>query len=86
MKMSEAGVEGRTQRLLADYFSEERFADEIGYTVRAVRSWRSQRRGPPFIKIGKAVYYKITAVEAWLKTLERPTRSSLRAAMTAPTP
>jgi hypothetical protein len=82
--MSESEHGGKSQRLLADYLSEKRFAREIGHTVRAVRSWRSQRRGPPFTKIGKAVFYKISAVEVWLKTLERPTRSSVRAAMQPP--
>jgi hypothetical protein len=69
----------REQSLLADYYDEEEAAKQLRHTVRALRSWRGQQRGPAWIKIGKSVFYKISAIEAWLKTLERTTRSQRRA-------
>ena len=67
------------QSLLADYYDEDEAARQLRHTVRALRAWRAQQRGPAWIKIGKSVFYKISAIEAWLKTLERTTRSQRRA-------
>ena len=69
----------RRQSLLVDYYDEEEAAEQLRLTVRALRSWRQQQRGPVWIKIGRFVFYKISALEAWLKTLERMPRSQRRA-------
>ena len=69
----------RRQSLLADYYDEEEAAEQLRLTVRALRSWRQQQRGPAWIKIGRFVFYKISALEAWLKTLERMPRTQRRA-------
>jgi hypothetical protein len=66
------------QSLLADYYDEEEAARQLRHTVRALRAWRGQQRGPAWIKIGKSVFYKISAIEAWLKSLEKPVRSQRR--------
>jgi hypothetical protein len=57
--------------LLREYLDEQSTARELHVSVRALRAWRQQRRGPPWLKIGKSVFYKISAIEAWLGTLER---------------
>jgi hypothetical protein len=41
----------------------ERYRGEV--TVGTLRNWRAMRIGPGFIKIGKAVLYPITELEAW---------------------
>ena len=69
----------RSQSLLADYYDEDEAAKQLRVSVRALRAWRQQQRGPGWLKIGKSVFYKISAIEAWLKTLERTTRSQRRA-------
>ncbi len=33
--------------------------------MRTVTNWRTNGNGPPFVKIGGAVLYRITDVEAW---------------------
>jgi len=33
-----------------------------------LRNWRAQRRGPPFVKVGKSVLYPLRALEAWEAT------------------
>jgi hypothetical protein len=48
--------------LTADEVS-ERYRGEI--TVGTLRNWRAMRIGPGFIKIGKAVLYPITELDAW---------------------
>ena len=41
----------------------ERYRGEV--SVGTLRNWRSMRVGPSFVKIGKAVLYPITELEAW---------------------
>lgn len=48
--------------LTADEVS-DRYRGEI--TVGTLRNWRAMRIGPPFVKIGKAVLYPISELDAW---------------------
>lgn len=41
----------------------ERYRGEIA--VGTLRNWRAMRIGPPFVKIGKAVLYPISELDAW---------------------
>ncbi len=41
----------------------KRYCGEI--TVGTLRNWRAMRIGPPFVKIGKAVLYPISELDAW---------------------
>jgi hypothetical protein len=41
----------------------ERYRGEI--SVGTLRNWRSMRLGPPFVKIGKAVLYPVSELDAW---------------------
>jgi len=41
----------------------ERYRGEI--SVGTLRNWRAMRLGPPFVKIGKAVLYPISELDAW---------------------
>jgi len=41
----------------------ERYRGEI--TVGTLRNWRAMRIGPAFVKIGKAVLYPVTELDAW---------------------
>jgi hypothetical protein len=66
--------------LLRGYLDELQTARGLNVTVRTLRAWRQWCRGPPFVKIGKFVYYKISAVEAWLVSLEQKPQRSRRAA------
>jgi hypothetical protein len=53
---------GENKFLTAEEVS-ERYRGEI--SVGTLRNWRAMRIGPGFIKIGKAVLYPITELEAW---------------------
>ena len=39
----------------------------INFEEQTLAAWRSARKGPPFIKLGKAVRYSQRAVDEWLK-------------------
>lgn len=41
----------------------ERYRGEV--SVGTLRNWRSMRVGPGFVKIGKAVLYPVTELDAW---------------------
>jgi predicted DNA-binding transcriptional regulator AlpA len=50
------------QRLL----NEHEVADSCSISVLTLRKWRSQRRGPQFVKIGALVRYRPDDVDAWI--------------------
>jgi hypothetical protein len=56
---------------LQDLLTEAKYAELRGVSVRTVQRERMLRSGPPFIKLGKAVFYRPAAVDAWLLTQER---------------
>jgi predicted DNA-binding transcriptional regulator AlpA len=48
-----------------------KLAEMLGVSEGTLRNWRSQKKGPPFIKLGKTsnadVRYEIDEVQRWLK-------------------
>jgi len=45
----------------------------IGVDERTLAVWRVQRRGPDFVKLGRAVFYRRTDVNAWIELNVSPT-------------
>jgi predicted DNA-binding transcriptional regulator AlpA len=39
----------------------------IGVDERTLAAWRTQRRGPDFVKLGRAVFYRRADVTAWIE-------------------
>jgi hypothetical protein len=58
-------------KLLADYLEEQPLAQEIGVTVRTLRRWRRERKGPPITHIGRKVVYSLEGLRRWLAANER---------------
>lgn len=56
--------------LLADYLPEDNFARQMQVTTRTTRNWRQQRIGPPWVQIGRAIYYSKPGILNWLKSAE----------------
>jgi hypothetical protein len=54
----------------------ERYRGEI--SVGTLRNWRSMRIGPSFVKIGKAILYPITELDAWDEQNCVPCRAAKR--------
>lgn len=57
------------QRLL----NEHEVADSCSISVLTLRKWRSQRRGPQYLKIGALVRYRPEDVDAWIIAQQSPT-------------
>lgn len=43
------------------------FADEAGVTDRTTREWREKGIGPDYVKIGKSIFYRRSAIAAWIE-------------------
>jgi hypothetical protein len=59
----------------------ERYRGQI--TVGTLRNWRAMRFGPPFVKIGKAVLYPTSELDAWDQKNMVTCRASKRLSMNA---
>lgn len=56
---------------IADLIAEAEYAADRGVSLRTVQRERAQRLGPPFIKLGRQIYYRPAAIEAWLLAQEQ---------------
>ena len=43
-------------------------AREVGYSTAALRKWRREGKGPPFIRYGRSVRYRLSDLRAWQET------------------
>jgi hypothetical protein len=51
--------------------SERDYATSRQCSLRTVQRERSKRIGPPYIKLGKKIFYRVTAIEEWLLAQEQ---------------
>jgi len=56
---------------IQDLITEANYAAARGVSLRTVQRERAQRIGPPFIKLGRAVFYRPAAIEDWLLAQEQ---------------
>lgn len=45
----------------------------LGVDERTLAVWRSQRRGPDFVKLGRAIFYRREDVLSWIELNTTPT-------------
>jgi hypothetical protein len=50
--------------------NERETARELGVSLRTLRKWRQQGRGPAFIKFARQIHYRKESVAAWLNARE----------------
>jgi hypothetical protein len=51
--------------LNAVFLNQAQLSHRWRISVRSLEKWRSLGKGPPFVKIGGCVRYKLTDIEAW---------------------
>lgn len=56
---------------LESLLTEAQYALQRGVSVRTVQRERALRNSPPFIKLGKSIFYRPEAIEAWLLKQEQ---------------
>lgn len=68
--------------LIQNLIPEPEYAAARGVSVRTVRRERALRIGPPFIRLGRQIYYRPEAIEAWLleQEVQQPRAKKRRAA------
>ncbi len=47
------------------FLNQVQLSDRWQISVRTLEKWRSRGDGPKFVKVGSAVRYRLTDVEAW---------------------
>lgn len=65
---------------IQDLITETDYARSRGVSVRTIQRERAQRIGPPFIKLGRFIYYRPAAIEQWLIAQEQAQPRAGRAA------
>jgi predicted DNA-binding transcriptional regulator AlpA len=55
-----------------EMLNEHQLAEFLNMSVKSLRGWRLFRKGPNFVKIGRAVRYRRTDVETWLSSCLGP--------------
>lgn len=56
---------------LEGFVAEEDYAARRGVTIRTCQRDRQLRQSPPYVVIGRKVYYRVEAVRDWLIARER---------------
>ncbi len=56
--------------LLQGWISRTDLAQELGVCEETLRRWADARRGPAFVKAGRKILYRRTAVLDWLEAQE----------------
>jgi hypothetical protein len=64
--------------VLEGFISESDLARQLHRSVRTLQRLAAACSGPPRIKIGRSVYYKIDSVRAWLAQQEKRPAESAR--------
>lgn len=56
---------------IANLLSEAAYAKARGVSIRSIQRERAQRIGPPFIRLGRRIFYRPESIEAWLLAQEQ---------------
>lgn len=56
---------------IQDLIPETEYAVARGVCVRTIQRERAQRIGPPFIRLGRKIYYRPEAISEWLISKEQ---------------
>lgn len=56
---------------IADLIAESEYAAQRGVSLRTVQRERAQRIGPPYIRLGRKIFYRPAAIDEWLIAQEQ---------------
>jgi hypothetical protein len=48
--------------------TDPQFTQTYNFSPRTTETWRRNGNGPPFLRIGRRVFYRLSDIEAWLAT------------------
>src|SRR5437867_6923161 len=61
-----------TSPVLAGLLDQKQLATELELSVRTLSRWHVLRRGPARIRVGRKIFYEVTAVREWLTAHREP--------------
>lgn len=70
----------RKAKVLDGYLTDDEQARVLLLTPRTLRNWRRLGKGPPYVRVGKRIFYPLAGNAAWLKANEQTPVQSERAA------
>src|ERR1700674_4069530 len=56
-----------TESELGELLTPEQVAQRLSVKVRRLTYWRAKKEGPPYLRVGAAVRYPVSAFEAWIQ-------------------
>lgn len=56
--------------ILDGYATRAQAAAQMGLSEDTLARWETQRKGPPCIRLGRKVYYRIEAIRDWMRDQE----------------
>lgn len=69
---------------LPPHHTKDEAAAELGLTMGTLDQWRSQGKGPPYLKFGGRIYYPRAEFETWVREqIRHPGRDPVRGNQTA---
>ena len=57
--------------VLDGYLSRSEAARELRVGIRTLDRWRANRAGPPFVRVGRRLYYPVAGIREWLADREQ---------------
>jgi predicted DNA-binding transcriptional regulator AlpA len=71
LQRPEANPTDRISSILAGYVTPKELAQALGVSERTIARRHHFREGPPRVKIGRKVFYRLESVCAWIASCER---------------
>lgn len=59
--------------VFAGFITEAEYARQRGVSLRTCQRDRALRKAPPYVVVGRAVYYRVDSIRQWLAAHEAPT-------------
>lgn len=55
-----------TQPKVGELLTESQVADKFAMSIAALRKWRCEKKGPPYLALGRCIRYDADALDRWL--------------------
>ena len=56
-----------TESVLDGFLTPSQLSKQLGVDKRTLSRWHLKRIGPPRVKVGRQIFYKVALVRAWLE-------------------
>jgi predicted DNA-binding transcriptional regulator AlpA len=64
--------EANIASLLDGYLTREALAAQLQKSVRTIDRWETRRVGPPRVRVGRLILFRVQSVREWLESHEQP--------------